>query len=92
MKINNATPPDGLRQVERNNKVAAPTRAAQTEQSKQQAPTSGLQTASVSDSQDIDMARVNEIREAIKDGRLEIHSDKISESLIHSIRSMLDDQ
>ena len=91
MKINNATPPDGLRQVERNNKVAAPAPAAQTEESKQP-PTSGLQTASLSDSQDIDMARVNEIRDAIKEGRLEIHSDKISESLINSIRSMLDDQ
>ncbi|WP_228517737.1 flagellar biosynthesis anti-sigma factor FlgM [Aliidiomarina indica] len=41
-------------------------------------------------SQDIDMARVEELREAIRDGKLDIRADKIADSLIDSVREMLD--
>lgn len=92
MKINNSPPPDALRQVERNNKVNPPGKPAETDKSGQSPASSGVQKAGVSDSQDIDSARVNEIREAIREGRLEIHSDRISDGLINSIRSMLDDK
>jgi len=39
--------------------------------------------------QDIDTARVAEIREAIREGRLEIHADRIADGLIASVRDML---
>ncbi|WP_202796067.1 flagellar biosynthesis anti-sigma factor FlgM [Idiomarina sp. A28L] len=41
-------------------------------------------------SQDIDMARVNELKEAIRDGRLDIRADQIADSLIDSVRELLD--
>ncbi|WP_447956854.1 flagellar biosynthesis anti-sigma factor FlgM [Vreelandella sp. EE7] len=34
------------------------------------------------DSQDIDMTRVEELREAIRDGSLEVRADRIADSLI----------
>ncbi|MFO8044943.1 MAG: flagellar biosynthesis anti-sigma factor FlgM [Halomonas sp.] len=40
-------------------------------------------------SQDIDVARVAEIREAIRDGRLEIHADRIADGLIDNVRELL---
>ncbi|UYG02113.1 flagellar biosynthesis anti-sigma factor FlgM [Halomonas sp. LR3S48] len=36
-------------------------------------------------SRDVDMARVEEIREAIRDGRLEIRADRIADALIESL-------
>ncbi|MFY0989068.1 flagellar biosynthesis anti-sigma factor FlgM [Halomonas sp. C05BenzN] len=39
--------------------------------------------------QDIDSARVEEIREAIREGRLEIHADRIADGLIANVREML---
>ncbi|MFC3392386.1 flagellar biosynthesis anti-sigma factor FlgM [Aidingimonas halophila] len=41
-------------------------------------------------SQDIDSARVEEIRQAISEGRLEIRADKIADGLIESVRDILD--
>lgn len=41
------------------------------------------------DSSDIDTARVNEIRQAIADGRLELDTGKIADGLIQSVRDML---
>ncbi|RUO23665.1 flagellar biosynthesis anti-sigma factor FlgM [Aliidiomarina iranensis] len=41
-------------------------------------------------SQDIDMARVNELKEAIRDGKLDIRADKIADGLIDSVRELLD--
>ncbi|WP_404298408.1 flagellar biosynthesis anti-sigma factor FlgM [Halomonas sp.] len=40
-------------------------------------------------SQDIDVARVAEIREAIRDGRLEIHADRIADGLLDNVRELL---
>jgi negative regulator of flagellin synthesis FlgM len=40
--------------------------------------------------QDIDTARVDEIRQAISEGRLEIRADKIADGLIASVRDLLD--
>ncbi|GHE21086.1 flagellar biosynthesis anti-sigma factor FlgM [Halomonas urumqiensis] len=39
--------------------------------------------------QDIDTARVAEIREAIREGRLEIHAERIADGLIDNVREML---
>ncbi|GAB3469184.1 flagellar biosynthesis anti-sigma factor FlgM [Azotobacter salinestris] len=41
--------------------------------------------------QDIDMARVMEIRQAIGEGRLQIRPERIAEGLIESVRELLDD-
>jgi len=38
---------------------------------------------------DIDTARVNEIRQAISEGRLELDTGKIADGLIQSVRNML---
>lgn len=40
-------------------------------------------------SQDIDTARVGEIREAIREGRLEIRAERIADGLIANVREML---
>lgn len=40
--------------------------------------------------QDIDTARVDEVRQAISEGRLEIRADKIADGLIASVRDLLD--
>jgi len=40
-------------------------------------------------SQDIDTARVEEIREAIREGRLEIQADRIADGLIANVRELL---
>lgn len=42
--------------------------------------------------QDINTARVNEIRQAISEGRLEIRADKIADGLLNSVRDLLDAQ
>lgn len=39
-------------------------------------------------SQDIDTARVDELREAIRDGHFEIRADKIADGLIESAREL----
>ena len=48
-----------------------------------------LSHGSVNASQDIDFARVAEIREAIREGRLEIHADRIADGLIANVRELL---
>lgn len=49
-----------------------------------------FQASGISDaSQDIDMARVNEIRDAISQGKLEIRSDKIADGLIASAQALV---
>ncbi|GAA3540440.1 flagellar biosynthesis anti-sigma factor FlgM [Zobellella aerophila] len=42
--------------------------------------------------QDIDRARVNEIRQAISEGRLELRADKIADGLLDSVRELLSQQ
>ncbi|WP_445001142.1 flagellar biosynthesis anti-sigma factor FlgM [Halomonas mongoliensis] len=42
-------------------------------------------------SQDIDTARVDEIREAIREGRLEIHAERIADGLIENVKELLRD-
>ncbi len=48
------------------------------------------QGSEAASSQDIDQARVAEIRQAISEGRLEIRADRIADGLIRSVREMLD--
>lgn len=48
--------------------------------------TTQLSQASLGDHQDIDTARVEEIRSAIREGRMEIRADRIADGLIESLR------
>lgn len=41
---------------------------------------------------DIDMNRVNELRLAISEGRLEFRADKIADGLLSNVRDLLDNQ
>nr|WP_283101666.1 flagellar biosynthesis anti-sigma factor FlgM [Halomonas populi] len=50
-----------------------------------------LSQSGANSSQDIDSARVEEIRQAISEGRLEIHAERIADGLLNSIRDMLND-
>lgn len=45
-----------------------------------------LRQAATDTSHDIDAARVDEIREAIRDGRLEIRADRIADALIETLQ------
>lgn len=55
------------------------------------ASTTHLSHGAADASQDIDSARVDEIRDAIREGRLEIRADRIADGLIDSVRDMLGD-
>ncbi|RTR04380.1 flagellar biosynthesis anti-sigma factor FlgM [Halomonas nitroreducens] len=50
---------------------------------------SHLRQATTDTRQDIDTARVAEIREAIRDGRLEIKPERIADGLIASVQDLL---
>lgn len=43
-----------------------------------------------SGSEDIDLARVAELRQAIREGRLEINAERIADGLIASVREQLE--
>lgn len=48
-----------------------------------------LSNTGADSSQDIDMTRVEEIREAISKGKLDIHAERIADGLIDSVRDLL---
>ncbi|BCA90294.1 MULTISPECIES: flagellar biosynthesis anti-sigma factor FlgM [Halomonadaceae] len=45
-----------------------------------------LSQSSIDSSQDIDMAKVQEIRDAIREGRLEVRADRIADGLIANLK------
>lgn len=47
-----------------------------------------LRQSAIDPSHDIDSARVEEIREAIREGRLEIRADRIADALLKSLQEM----
>ncbi|MGL6159421.1 flagellar biosynthesis anti-sigma factor FlgM [Microbulbifer sp.] len=51
--------------------------------------TGRLHSFTTDSSRDIDLARVQEIRQAIAEGRLEIRADRIADGLIDSVRAFL---
>lgn len=51
-----------------------------------------LSHQAVDSSQDINSARVAEIKTAIQEGQFEIRADKIADSLIASVQELLDDK
>ena len=47
-----------------------------------------LSQSNIDESQDIDSAKVEEIRDAIREGRLEIRTDRIAEGLIANLKDL----
>jgi len=47
-----------------------------------------LSQSSIDETQDIDIAKVEEIRNAIREGRLEMHADRIAEGLIANLKDL----
>ena len=50
--------------------------------------TTQLSPSSIDDSQDIDMAKVQEIRDAIREGRLEVRADRIADGFIANLNDL----
>lgn len=51
-----------------------------------------LSQAAADTSQDIDSARVEEIREAIREGKLDIRAERIADGLIASVQDLLNQE
>jgi|TARA_R110000796_G_scaffold90218_1_gene194028 negative regulator of flagellin synthesis FlgM len=47
-----------------------------------------LSQSSIDESQDVDTAKVEEIRDAIREGRLEMRADRIAEGLIANLKDL----
>ncbi|MDI5935133.1 flagellar biosynthesis anti-sigma factor FlgM [Halomonas kalidii] len=90
MKIDNQNPPIRPGQTQQRDeaqKVKGPSPASG--QAAGPAATTHLSRHAADGSQDIDTARVEEIREAIREGRLEIRAERIADGLIANVREML---
>lgn len=89
MKINGISTPHQAGQANgsRNGAQAAGTTAA----SDKAGPAAITHIKATDDdgSRDIDAARVAEIRQAISEGRLEFHADRIADKLIASVQDLL---
>ncbi|MDN3524903.1 flagellar biosynthesis anti-sigma factor FlgM [Halomonas sabkhae] len=91
MKVDNHQPmrPDQTTQGEparKTQETPSPQRA-----SDDPASMTHLRHAGTDTSQDIDAARVDELRDAIREGRLEIHPERIADGLIASVQDLLVD-
>ena len=53
------------------------------------AATLDLAEAAMKDAPEVDRARVDEIKQAIRDGRFTVDAEKVADSLISSVRTML---
>lgn len=91
MKINQQQPLSHSSQVgpAKHNTRATPNSTPSVEHNEPAAITHLSQTFG-STAQDIDSVRVNEIRQAISEGRLEIHADRIADGLLNSLNDLLD--
>jgi len=85
VKISNLTPQGPLHSVEPSKQARA-----QVDKAAATPPQTNVHPGPASaDGQDIDMARVNEIRQAISEGRLTVNLEKIADGLIESTRNLL---
>ncbi|RCV90950.1 flagellar biosynthesis anti-sigma factor FlgM [Billgrantia montanilacus] len=87
MKINSQNPlprPTPTTPREESQPVKGPSQSSQ--QDAGPGATTHLRQNAADTSRDIDIARVDEIREAIREGRLEIHADRIADGLIESLQ------
>lgn len=88
MKIDSSHPPSRTGQSEAN-KAAESAKTAPV--SATPAAVAHLSDNAQNSSQDIDAARVAEIRQAISEGRLDIRAERIADGLLASVRDLLGD-
>ncbi|WP_136067320.1 flagellar biosynthesis anti-sigma factor FlgM [Modicisalibacter radicis] len=87
MKIDNTHPLQ--RPTQTDSKAAQPVKPDAESQASNPASVAHLSNKTQDTTQDIDTARVAEIRQAISEGRLEIDSGRIADGLIDSVRDLL---
>lgn len=87
MKIDNSHPLQ--RPTQTDSKATQPAKQGAESQAANPASVAHLSNRSQDTTQDIDTARVAEIRQAISEGRLEIDSERIADGLIDSVRDLL---
>ena len=87
MKVDNSHPLQ--RPTQTDSKPAQPAKQGVESQAASPATIAHLSNTSQDTTQDIDTARVAEIRQAISEGRLEIDSGRIADGLIDSVRDLL---
>ncbi len=91
MKIDNISPltqPGSVNQGKGGDKIA--TEAPKQSSAASAGEVAHLRQPTADSGQDIDTARVDDIRQAISEGRLEIRADKIADGLLASVRDLLD--
>ncbi|WP_299261745.1 flagellar biosynthesis anti-sigma factor FlgM [uncultured Kushneria sp.] len=76
------------------NRIASPVSVSrvttpEAEKTEQSAATRWVPSSAQDGSQDIDTARVNELRQAIRDGSFEVDTGKIADGLIASAQELL---
>lgn len=92
VKISNLHPPTQAAQTEQSDAAQRTPRGGDAAQTNAPASTTTLSQSNEADtSQDIDTARVDEIRQAISEGQMELDTGKIADGLIDSVRDMLGD-
>ncbi len=90
MKIDSSHPLHRANQSEAQ-QTPQPTKGEAVSRSSNPAAITHLSDSARDDSQDIDSARVAEIRQAISEGRLDIRAERIADGLIDSVRDLLGD-
>lgn len=90
MKIDSSHPPARPAAAEGKEASARTPRSQAKPQTESSSTVSHLSAATSSNaSQDVDSARVAEIRQAILEGRLQINAERIADGLIASVREQL---
>ena len=89
MKIDSTQSLTRLQQTDQTPSKPAPAGSSQASATPSSASVSHLSTGNQNASGDIDTARVEELRLAISEGRLEIDADKIADGLIASVQDIL---
>ncbi|AVI61828.1 flagellar biosynthesis anti-sigma factor FlgM [Halomonas sp. GFAJ-1] len=85
MKIDNINPLLRSNQAQQRDDVQKVSGAKPVEAASAAKESTQLSQSRVDSSQDIDMAKVQEIRDAIREGRLEIRADRIADGLIANL-------
>ncbi len=93
MKVNGFQPPNSVSQTEQNRSSQATRNTSAADKSKASGAPGDVVThfsqLPQDASQDIDMARVEELRQAIRDGRLSMNTENIADSLLRSMNDGL---
>lgn len=90
MKINGISPPGQAGQTDRPRNDAQPAQATDSAgNTAGPAAISHIDPTGGTGSQDVNSARVEEIRQAIADGRLEFRAERIADQLVASVEELL---